>query len=514
MLTLRMIKPGKIPRPPAMMTNRSLLILFLATALLFATGPSTAGTVIRTPVCAGRFYPADGDELARTIDRLTQSAAAKKPTIPYRGKLKALILPHAGYIYSGFTAAHAAGVLKGGHYQRVVLIGPDHYVGFNGAAVSDVDAYQTPLGVVKLDPVCRTLRRASTLFASRPLSDQKEHSLEVVLPFLQRYLDPFMLVPVVVGKVDIDLIAAKLAPLLKGQTLLVVSSDLSHFLPYTAAVARDLETIHLIETLNGRQLMGRDNCACGKAPILIAMKLAQQYQWRPTLLSYTNSGDTAGDKRRVVGYAAIAFWEGPHQMSRSKETIEPFTPEQGRVLIQLARQTLQQRLRDPITDSDRAKLEEALKDPAFQHHHGTFVTLKKRGQLRGCIGSLTAAESIKEDVRHNAQNAAFRDPRFGPLTRSELDQVEIEVSILTPPVPLSYTDGQDLLTKLRPGIDGVIIRRGAASATFLPQVWEQLPDKTDFLAHLCQKAGLSSNAWQSGKLEVKTYQVQYFEEAH
>jgi AmmeMemoRadiSam system protein A len=132
--------------------------------------------------------------------------------------------------------------------------------------------------------------------------------------------------------------------------------------------------------------------------------------------------------------------------------------------------------------------------------------------LRGCIGSLTAVESISADVQHNAQNAAFHDPRFGPLTSSELDQVDIEVSILTRPARLAYTDGQDLLTKLRPGIDGVIIRKGSASATFLPQVWQQLPDKTDFLAHLCQKAGLSSNAWRSGKLEVKTYQVQYFEE--
>lgn len=513
MLTLQSTMPNRSDFKISFRYNRPLLIRFIALALLIAVMPFTASAAIRDPVYAGRFYPADGEELARTIDRLTQSAAATKPSTPDQGALKALILPHAGYIYSGLTAAHAAGVLEGRRYKRVVLIGPDHYVGFNGAAISGTDAYQTPLGLVKLDPVCHKLRQASALFSLQPLSDQKEHSLEVVLPFLQRYLDPFMLVPVVVGTVDIDQIAAKLAPLLKGETLLVVSSDLSHYLPYAAAAERDRETIRLIETLDGQQLIGRDNCACGKAPILIAMKLAQQYQWRPTLLSYTNSGDTAGDKRRVVGYAAIAFWEGPHHMSRSKETTNTFTPEQGRVLIRLARQTLQQRLGQPIADRDRALLEEALSDPAFQHHYGTFVTLKKRGRLRGCIGSLTAAESIKEDVRNNAQNAAFRDPRFGPLTQSELDQVEIEVSILTPPTRLEYADGPDLLTRLRPGIDGVIIRKGAASATFLPQVWEQLSNKTDFLAHLCQKAGLSRNAWQSGKLEVKTYQVQYFEES-
>jgi AmmeMemoRadiSam system protein A len=148
----------------------------------------------------------------------------------------------------------------------------------------------------------------------------------------------------------------------------------------------------------------------------------------------------------------------------------------------------------------------------YRLHNGTFVTLKIDDQLRGCIGNLTATEPLLEGVRRNAINAAFHDPRFAPLTETELAKVEIEVSILTEPQPLDYIDGADLLTKLRANIDGVIIRKGHASATFLPQVWEQLPEPEDFLSHLCKKAGLSSNAWRDTKLEVQTYQVQYFEE--
>ena len=143
---------------------------------------------------------------------------------------------------------------------------------------------------------------------------------------------------------------------------------------------------------------------------------------------------------------------------------------------------------------------------------GAFVTLKKAGNLRGCIGSLTSDTALKDTVRRNAAHAAFHDPRFPALVVEELDQVDIEVSILTPLTTLEYTDADDLVKRLRPGMDGVILREGAASATFLPQVWKQLPRCQDFLSHLCLKAGLSAQAWREGKLEVATYQAQYFKE--
>ena len=199
-------------------------------------------------------------------------------------------------------------------------------------------------------------------------------------------------------------------------------------------------------------------------------------------------------------------------MQLNQDNSHRLSPEQGRLLVKLARQTLMQRLGRKVPQDNIDSLDEALAHPCFQIACGTFVTLKIKGQLRGCIGNLTASESLVSGIRRNALNAAFHDPRFAALSASELDRVEIEVSILTEPKPLNYQDSADLLKKLRPKVDGVTIGLGHASATFLPQVWEQLPNPQDFLSHLCMKAGLAADAWQNNKLEVSTYQVQYFEE--
>ena len=186
------------------------------------------------------------------------------------------------------------------------------------------------------------------------------------------------------------------------------------------------------------------------------------------------------------------------------------TKEQGRLLVKLAKNTISKELGEPVDDTDQ--LEDALAQKPFDMRSGTFVTLHKNGQLRGCIGSLTGDEAISEGVRHNAINAAFHDPRFQPLTKKELDHIDVEVSVLTEPQPLAYTDAQDLINKLRVNVDGVILGKGLARATFLPQVWEQLPNPKDFLTHLCRKAGLPGNAWETSKLDISTYQVTYFEE--
>lgn len=184
------------------------------------------------------------------------------------------------------------------------------------------------------------------------------------------------------------------------------------------------------------------------------------------------------------------------------------TNEEGTYLLRLARTTIEKELHREKKDIEP---ETTLPD-VFRDRRGTFVTLTMDGNLRGCIGHIVPKESVVEGIQANAINAAFRDPRFPPLTRDEWKRVSVEISILTDPEPLSYTDGDDLLQKLRSGVDGVIIKRGYHQATFLPQVWEQLPDKKDFLAHLCVKAGLDAGAWQKGDLDVSTYQVQAFEE--
>ena len=199
-------------------------------------------------------------------------------------------------------------------------------------------------------------------------------------------------------------------------------------------------------------------------------------------------------------------------MSAVNEPSQALAPEKGQLLVRLARSTLMEKFGRPLPPYEVHQLQSALKDPVFQTPCGTFVTLKQQGQLRGCIGTLSPAEPLAEGVRRNAVNAAFHDPRFSPLTDRDLDQILIEVSVLTEPRPLEFSDPEDLLRKLRPNVDGVILRQGYASATFLPQVWEQLPKKEDFLGHLCLKAGLPRDAWKRSKLQVSTYQVQYFEE--
>lgn len=185
-----------------------------------------------------------------------------------------------------------------------------------------------------------------------------------------------------------------------------------------------------------------------------------------------------------------------------------FTPSQGRQLIRLARETLLSHFGlGPVTI-----LEEINKDAAFKRRQGTFVTLEIDGNLRGCIGSLRGTDAISEGIQRNALNAALNDFRFVQVSAEELPHITIEVSILTEPVALSFKSPQDLLNKLRPGIDGVVLKKGGAQATFLPQVWDQLPNPEDFLSHLCRKAGLSANAWREQKAEISTYQVQHFKE--
>jgi len=189
---------------------------------------------------------------------------------------------------------------------------------------------------------------------------------------------------------------------------------------------------------------------------------------------------------------------------------KPISEEGGNALLRLARETIARKLLNRGKTDDAP--DKALEIRELKKNAGTFVTLMENGNLRGCIGNLTASEPIVEGVKHNAIGAAFHDHRFPPLTVEELEHITVEVSILSNPQPLMFKNATDLLDKLTPGIDGVIIRRGHASATFLPQVWEQLPDPEDFLSHLCRKAGLSGDAWKEPGMELLTYQVQYFEE--
>jgi len=484
----------------------------LTLVLLWTVGAAPlAASQVRDPVYAGRFYPAQHAELERTIAELVSAAAKSASRQNIKGHLRALIIPHAGYIYSGYTAAHTIRHLNNRTFSKVIVMGPDHRIGLPTAAISAVKAYDTPLGRLPLHPDAVRLRETSPLFEYSPSSDRIEHSVEVVLPFLQYGLGAFHLVPIVIGAGSPASIAADLEPILGRETLLVASADLSHYLPYQQAVSYDRATLELIKNLEAEKLMQRRNSSCGRAPIAVILHLARAQKWQPRLLNYTNSGDTAGDKARVVGYSAVAFYETSQiRGGIPMETCD--RPEQGSVLLVHARRTITEKLGRETDLQATASLEEKLQDSCYDKKSGTFVTLTLKGQLRGCIGNMNTTLNLRDGVRQNAISAAFHDPRFSPLTEAELDDVHIEISILTDPRPLDYSGGDDLVQKLRPNVDGVIISKGRKQATFLPQVWKQLPRPDDFLSRLCMKAGLPARTWQSETLTVQTYQVISFEE--
>jgi AmmeMemoRadiSam system protein A len=291
-------------------------------------------------------------------------------------------------------------------------------------------------------------------------------------------------------------VASVLLPYIDEKTLVIASSDLSHYYPYETAYNLDRVCTEAVPALDFDKVLSCE--ACGIRALQTLMYIAEIKGWQGTLLDYRNSGDTAGGKDQVVGYMAVAFY-GNDKKSYINE-------EDQQYLLDLARQTLEQYLKDgTVPEVDESQLSDRLKE-----ERACFVTLNKAGMLRGCIGSLTPERKLYESVIENAVNAALKDPRFPPVTYEELELITIEISVLTLPEQVMYTDPQDLLTKIQD--KGVIISSGFHRATFLPQVWEQLPDPEEFISHLCNKAGLSSHYWEEGTLEVYVYTAQVFSE--
>ena len=444
---------------------------------------------VRAPAVAGMFYPADAARLAGTVDTLLRAAERDLSEVPVP---KALIAPHAGYVYSGPIAATAYARLRParGLIRRVVLLGPVHRVPVRGLALPGVEAFDTPLGRVPLDQVAiAQVRQLPQVVQSRAAHEQ-EHSLEVHLPFLQRVLGEFSLVPFAVGDATREEVAQVLDLLWGGdETLIVVSSDLSHYLPYDSARRVDRETAAMI--LDLRSDIDHDH-ACGGTPVNGLLLSAQRRKLKVELLDLRNSGDTAGGRDRVVGYGSFAVL-GPASLERQI----------GSTLIGIARNAIAERLGEPSGTVSNA--------PWLDEPGATFVTLTRADELRGCIGSLEAKRPLRTDVRENAVAAAFRDPRFKPMTPQEWTDVAVEVSLLSPLEPLHSESEEQLLDVLRPGIDGLVLEYGHHRSTFLPQVWEQLPTPRAFLTSLRRKAGLPPDFWEPG-LKLSRYTVRKWRE--
>ena len=448
---------------------------------------------------AGTFYPGDTAVLAADV---TARLTAVPPRVPKHPRApKALIAPHAGYRYSGDLAAIAYHTLadRAGQVRRVVLLGPCHRVAVRGLALPGCDRFETPLGTIALDSEAIATLRDLPQVTESAAAHAQEHALEVHLPFLQTVLGDFRLVPLVVGETSPAEVAAVLDRLWGAdETLIIVSSDLSHYLPYATARRTDRQTVDSMLALDPAI---DPHHACGAGPVNGLLQIARQRGLEPELLGLCNSGDTAGDRDRVVGYAAIAFHE-PVDATPSVMPTRTSAP-RGPILLALTRATIGRQLGLPLV---------AREDAAFLREPGaTFVTLQKAGELRGCIGSLTAHRPLGDDVKHNARAAAFLDPRFRPLGLREFDDVIVEVSLLSPATELHFTDEPDLLRQLRPGEDGLILEGDGQRGTFLPQVWDDLPEPADFLRHLKRKAGLPADFW-SDAMRVWRYTVEKWSE--
>jgi hypothetical protein len=452
----------------------------------------------RPAAVAGMFYPASTAELGRQVDELLAAAAGReREPAP-----KALMAPQAGYVYSGPIAASAYAQVRArrGRVRRVVLLGPAHRVPVRGLALPGVDRFATPLGEVGIDAEAVASLRDLPQVVASPRAHAAEHSLEVHLPFLQRVLGEFSLLPLVVGEATAEEVAEVLGRLWGGdETLIVVSSDLSHYLPYDTARRIDRDTVEHLLSLDAELDHER---ACGATPISGLLLAARRQGLEAELLDLRNSGDTAGDRRRVVGYAAIAF--RPSAPGTVAGTEDDEAEDKGRVLLAHARSAIAEALRlDPHPAPQRAFL---------QRPGASFVTLRSFGSLRGCIGSLQARRPLGADVRANAVAAAFSDPRFAPLRAAEYDEIDVEVSVLSAASPLPVASEYDLHTQLRAGVDGLILELGNRCSTFLPQVWEALPGAREFVDELKRKAGLPRDFW-SDELRFARYTVEKFTEA-
>ncbi len=459
---------------------------------------------VRKPVFAGSFYPSDPSVLAGTIDRLIDETAGKTPRL--QGPVVGIMVPHAGYQYSAATAAHAYNAAKGRPYSTIIILGGSHRIPFRGVAVYPGGFWESPLGRVPVnETVAKGILKSCAGFArTYPAAFQMEHSLEVQLPFLQKTHKDFSIVPIVMGRMDAkdyEDLAGALTEILKkkaGRALIVASSDMSHFHTYDVASRMDKETLEQIRSLDAAKVRTgaerETHELCGHQAVVTLMMVAKSLGGEATVLSYANSGDVTSDRARVVGYGAVAF-TAPLS---DEEALSPF--DQARLLA-IARKTL---------DATVAKGPPPRIEPAegrLAEKKGVFVTLKTNGHLRGCIGYVEPRSPLSTAVSEMTVAAATADPRFPPVTKSELRDIHIEISVLS----LFRRIGDAKEIEL--GRHGLYLVKGARAGLLLPQVpVEQKWTRDEFLRQVCLKAGLPPQAWMEQDARLYIFSAQIFSE--
>ncbi|MBD3239189.1 MAG: AmmeMemoRadiSam system protein B [Chitinivibrionales bacterium] len=464
---------------------------------------------VREPAVAGQFYPAGGKALRSQVEEFV--ADGTRLETPAR----MIISPHAGYVFSGPLAGKAFATVDRS-VETVILLGPSHRALFEGVSIPDVEQYETPLGLAPLDSKIVAALRKHAIVQSVPAAHASEHCLEVQIPFVQTLLPEAKIVPIIMGRAAPAEVAAIIEPLVDERTLVVASSDFSHY--HDSRTAKELDKQSVQTILEGNIDGPIDGC--GEMPIRVLMHIARSRGLEPVLLDARNSHEVApqyGGSGRVVGYAAIVYVEKNGKASAADENhgateasdeassgSEAIDGDVKAYLLRLARASLEAAVRgDTPPKPDDA--------PSYTtDNRGCFVTLTKSGVLRGCIGYIEPIKPLCQAVIDNARSAALNDPRFPPVRPGELGDITVEVSVLTEPQPLPFESPSDLLRKLEPGRDGVILQKGFHRSTFLPQVWDQLPDREQFLSRLAMKGGMAADGWK--KAEVLTYRAIHFEE--
>jgi len=464
----------------------AVLVLGAMATLLLASKAT-----VKEPAVAGAFYPADKDQLGAAVSGYLEHAQ----TAPGIGRLIALIAPHAGYVYSGQVAAYSYRHITERQIDTVILIGPSHYGQYAGASVYAEGALRTPLGPVPInEKLARSLLNKEARVTFDPSVYEKEHSLEVQLPFLQQTLKTFTVVPILLGAPTRETtahLADMLTRILKANdnVIIIASTDLSHYHDQKTAVMMDRGVTDAVKRMSIEDLQAllssKEGEMCGGYPVLLSMLVSRNLgATNGVLYKYANSGDVTGDTGRVVGYAAM----GLYQSSLSDQ--------QKQSLLALARQTITEYV------TRRKTPEPEVKDERLQANAATFVTINRQHILRGCIGNIQPVMPLYHSVIRNAVSASSQDPRFPPMNKEELRDMEVEITILSPLEPLVDA------SEIRIGTHGLYLIKGDHAGILLPQVpVEQGWDVPTFLDQVSIKAGLPKGAWKDAQLFKFTAEI-------
>lgn len=461
--------------------------------------PLSISALSRPTAVAGSFYPADKEKLSATVKQLLKST--KKVS---NRRVNAIIVPHAGYVFSADVAAKAYSTLNK-KYKNIFIIGSSHNVDINKASIYSIGKYLTPLGKVNSNnEIISSLMEHPDLFTFDPQAHFKEHTIEVQLPFLQTlYGEDLNIVPIITATSDIKTIKAVselLKPYFNDDNLFIISSDLSHYPSYKDANRIDKLTINAILNNNPlkfiRTLMRNeksltpnlDTSACGWSSILILLNITQNSDYKYELLAYKNSGDTKyGDKNRVVGYSAIRVY-------KEKKKSFSLSDEEKKELLNIAKLTLY----ETTLENKKPIIDESKISPRLKEHLGAFVTLEKKGKLRGCIGRFEPNEPLYKVIVDMTVNSAKHDNRFSPVTANELKDIDIEISVLTPRKKI------DSLDEIVLGKHGIFIQKGDRSGTFLPQVATDMNWSVEEFVGYCakEKARIGYYGYKDAKIYI------------